>query len=563
MFSTQVKPPVRPMKPDAMTPSGLYRPATRGDLAKALSEPEAVTQIAPESPRPAEMLEGVELRQMAGFALTADDEILHDLLASWAYAGDRAMPEAMHTLSVADAVRYLNSATWRSDAEGKRGEDDKRRPGGVERGDVIASLRRLKLATVSYGGTGGRRYSEVSLLEFWCESSAEQDVIRYRLPAPIRDLLATQPRYAYLELAALPAMSSKYSLRLYKKLALAAAGRKWEAGQDNRIVLSPTPAEFAAWIGYPLDADGTVKPGKLKERVLGRIADDFRKVQAFEATVTPRKGPGRGRGGRVEAIDIEIRLRAPDRRAVRCFFRPSEDPLRPGDKDVEKYRVESRTMRRAHKVFGRALRTTHARDFADLWQVALSEALSGELLTDGYASRSTRGQALLSTVDARGADYAAWALFEQEAEDPDLMKLNAEDRLRFRAAEKAAHEARYDRLGEEAPRGVRKQAPVYIVDEDTGTPPPQPSRPVPEMTLEDCNAVTFEVDPACGDLEVGDIGAWISKHTYTGTRRVDVILRYGAHAHELWKVGRYAVSEDDVDAILKRFRTALELEEYE
>ncbi|MBX3576270.1 MAG: RepB family plasmid replication initiator protein [Rhizobiaceae bacterium] len=538
MFATKVRPPVRH---DAKTEDGLFRPHKRGDIGEALAKKGALQIVAPESPRPAEMLADVEVREVEGQRLTADDAALHELLLSHAYAGDRSMPDVMHSFPVGDAVRYLGSR--------------------AEREDIWASLRRLKSTTVSYGAAGGRRYGNVSLLEWWSETVEDEDVIRYRLPAPLRDLLGSQPRYAYLELAALPSMSSKYSLRLYKRLALEASERKWAAGQDNTFRLSPTPSEFAGWVGYPLEADGTVRAGKLRERVLDKIDEDFAGVRAFGLTVTPRRGSGRG--APLVAIDLDVTLRAPDPRTVRCFFNPNTDPLRPGDKDIERFRIDSRTMRRAHKVFGSALRTIHARDYGDLWQIALNEAMSGEPLTDGYATRPTRGRSLLATVDSRGAPYAAWALFEQEAQDPDLRQISFDDRGRYLAAEKAAHEARYERLGDEAPRGVRKKAAPVIVDEEAGTPPPQPSRPVPEMTLEDCNAVVLTVDPACGNLEVDDIGTWAAKHTYTGDRHVDLLLRFGSHAHETWRVGRFPVSEEDIDAILRRFRTALDIEEYE
>ncbi|WP_187970713.1 hypothetical protein [Aquibium microcysteis] len=552
---SQIKPP----RPRA--PTGHFRPAPRGTVAKALSTLGGLAQVSPESPRPAEMLDSVALHQPAGFNLTVDDEILHDLLASKAYEADQSMADQMHTLRIADAQRYLNSRAIEHNAKAEK-NDDRVPRGRVERSDVLASLRRLKMATVTYGAAGGRKFADVSLLEWWSETTEDEDVVRYRLPAPIRELLGTQPRYAYLELAALPTMSSKYSLRLYKRLALEASKRKWVPGEDNTIRLSPTPAELAGWVGFPLDASGGVKAGKLRERVLDHLPKDFADVRAFRIAVAPRKGGGRG--APVEAIDIELTLSPPERRAVRLFFQPSLDPVRVGRKDLEEYMLDSRTVRRANATFGRAMGLIHGSEFSALWQIALEEALSGDPISDGYATRPTRGEQLLAAIASRGADHAAWDFFGQECAEPDIRLIRHEDFSAYLAREKAADEARYERLGDEAPRGTRKRAPAFIADETAAAPVAEPQAVPTDLTLEDCNAVVFPVDPACGSLEVDDVGTFIAKMTWTGNRAVDVILRFGAHGHETWTVGRYPVSEDDIDTVLRRFRTAIsDIEEFE
>lgn len=552
---TQIKPP----RPRA--PTGHFRPAPRGTVEKALSTPGGLAQVSPESPRPAEMLENVELHQLEGFALTVDDEILHDLLASKAYEADQAMPDQVHTLRIGDATRYLNTRGIEHNAKATTKEERIPR-GRVERSDIIASLRRLKMSTVTYGAAGGRKFSDVSLIEWWSETTEDEDIVRYRLPAPIRELLGTQPRYAYLELAALPSMSSKYSLRLYKRLALEASARKWVPGEDNTVRLSPTPAELAAWVGFPLDANGNVKAGKLRERVLDHLEKDFADVRAFRLSVTPRKGSGRG--APIEAIDIDITLRAPDRRAVRLFFRPSLDPVRVGRKDLEKYMLDSRTVRRANAAFGRAMGLIHGSEFSALWQIALEEALSGDPISDGYATRPTRGKQLLATIASRRADFAAWEFFAQECEDPDILLIRRNDFGAYIEREKAADEARYERLGDDAPRGTRKRAPAFIADETAAAPLAEPKAVPTDLTLADCSAVIFNVDPACGSYEVDEVGEFVAKMKWTGSRLVDVTLRYGAHGHETWIVGRYPASEDDIDAILRRFKTAIDgIEEYE
>src|SRR5690606_17220205 len=162
------RPPVgaRPVPP--RTPGGLFRPRPRGDLAKALSSRRAMEVVAPESPRPSEMMEGVTVN--GEDVLTADDAALHELLISHAYAEDCSMPEAMHEIEMAAAIRYLG--------------------GRVERSDVRRSLERLKNTAVSFGTPETRRYEDVRLLEGYVEVGPERDVIHYRLPEPLRVLMS-------------------------------------------------------------------------------------------------------------------------------------------------------------------------------------------------------------------------------------------------------------------------------------------------------------------------------------------------------------------------------------
>ena len=248
----------------------LFRPAPRGDVSRALAPPKArrresdlktgrLEVIAPESPRPSEMLEGVAVTSRD--ELTAGDAALHELLVSKAYADDRPLTGEAHWISMPEAIRYL----------GER----------VERSDVRQSLNRLKRTTVSYGLAGGRRFEDVQLLQGWIEVDGDRDTIYFSLPEPLRELMRRQPTYAYVELAALPAMKSKFSARLYRRLALAASKEKWVPGRENAVELYATVDELADWIGWPRAKDGSVHSGKLRDRFLKRIGDDFAAVRAF------------------------------------------------------------------------------------------------------------------------------------------------------------------------------------------------------------------------------------------------------------------------------------------
>lgn len=501
------------------TAEGLFQPAPRGDLTKALATKTSLQKVAPESPRPSEMLEGGIVTGKD--ELTADDQQLHDYLISRAYEGDSLMSAETHSMDMSEAIRYLGNR--------------------VERSDIKSSLARLKRTTVSYGRSSERRFEDVQLLESWIEVTPGEDVIRYRLPEPLRILMRTQPSYAYIELAALPKMRSKFSSRLYKKFALAAKAQPWVPGDDNTLTVTGTPAEIADWIGFPLEANGKVHVGKLRDRFLKKIVADFIDVRAFRLEVLPQE-PG-GRGNPLVAVDFVLYLAPPPRHTVPMFFKPSEDKVRIGNKDVIQYRVESRTWRRAAKSFGRRLVMTN-RGIADFWQIAVNEALSGIALSDAYHTRSFRGHKLLEAIRSKGADYAAWGFITEEADVPDLAaKQSAGGYVQL---EREADEARQERIG----FGKRKRAakaPAFITqDEDE----PETADIV---TFETANEIIFRVDAALSAVDVEAlVGNPIQRLRFTGERKLQLTLQFTTMGRsDTWQLGRYPVSEADLDAIQK------------
>src|SRR5690606_2610641 len=117
----------------------------------------------------------------------------------------------------------------------------------ARRDALKVSMRRLMNTTVSYGTRKTRRFEDVPLVFSYLESTETEDVIRYSLPEPIRILMRSMPAYAYLELAPLSQMKSKYSVRLYRVLAAAAAKEKWVPGRDNRVIVSATLEDLYRW----------------------------------------------------------------------------------------------------------------------------------------------------------------------------------------------------------------------------------------------------------------------------------------------------------------------------
>ncbi|MHA6643659.1 replication initiation protein [Mesorhizobium sp. A623] len=413
---------------------GNFFPAPRGDIGEALEKSGQLMKVAPESPRPAEMMEGVFITGKD--SLTADDAALHDLLVSKAYETDNSMATTTYALDVRQAMHYL---------------------GTVHRDLLRKSLRRLASTTVSYGTLSTRRYEDVPLLVSWLESTNGEDVIRFQLPEPICVLMRDQVRYAYIELAALSTFRCKYSSRLYRILALSMAQKKWSPTESNKTTITVTPDELATWVSFPRAANGSFAYGKMKERFLSYLMPelndgrgDFDAIQRFHVAVNEvRKG---GRGREITAIEFDITLRSSSHHLTKAPF--SKSKKRIGGADAEAYRVNSPTWKKAEKEFRHQLGMMHT-EFFDFWQLAIEEALSGDFLTDGYHTRKYRGERLLDACRVHGADYAAWGLVCEEANEPDLRSYHRQNMRESYNRIKEAQDARFERLGiEKKPQAV-------------------------------------------------------------------------------------------------------------
>lgn len=491
-----------------------FKPAARGDLEKALSDTKQLQIVAPESPRPSEMLEGVEITAEARGQLTVDDLALHELLVSSAYDADQSMNADSHTIPVPSVLHFL-------------GPD-------ARRDSLKSSLIRLASTTVSYGSKA-RRYENVPLLVSWLEVTDTSDVIRFSLPTPIRELMRDQQRYAHIELAPLASMKSKFSVKLYRILALAASREKWAPKTDNLVIVSATPDELADWLQFPR-LRGSVQYGKLKERVLDFIESDLSGVRRFATKVVPIHKAARGRP--VERIEFHLTLRAPSHHMTHLRFNMRDHKLRVGGSDAVEYRVQSSLWLKAQKEFSQVLYVTHHELF-QLWQVALKEALDGVALTDGYYSRAYRGERLLQAIKIHGTEYAAWGVITEEAGSRDLVDISYEDN-------KAAEQARLDRVGfkKKSDETVVAEVPVEANAKDLAV--------VKSDTVEGAKEVIFYLDPAVQDFEMeGEVAATINGYNFTGSTPVLITLLYWERKDHMgrWELDRYKASDQDLERI--------------
>lgn len=477
-----------------------FTPATRGDISTAISE-KTISKIAPESPRPAPLLDGVKISSED--KLTATDIALYELLLSRAYERDTAFKAKGLPLEDADNISVGNIVLPYLGASSRRAA-------------VKAALKRLNETTITFGSTETLLYEDVPLLTSWFESNKTDDKIGYSFPPPIRDLMRRMPGYAYIELAPLPDMKSRYSIRLYKKLALEASKQKWLATGDNTITLTGTPADVAAWAGFQTE-NGTVSMSKLRDRVLKFVDVDFADIRAF--SVSFRENYGTGRGRPVESIDFRITLNAPSHHLTHASFEKGEHKQKGlGGVDAPEFRVNSMIWQKAQSTFWGHQRRLHTAYF-DAWQLALLEAIDEAPMSPGYGRREYRGRRLLNAIQALGADEAAYKFCAEEVADPDLLVDGDPISVSVDTAE--AVEARIARIektktpvnaAEAAKKDAKDTPAVVTLPFKRGFDRPSFAKTTPAVPVADT-----AIEVAATDLDVSDLDAQLLENLISDT----------------------------------------------
>ncbi|MBX5111993.1 replication initiation protein [Rhizobium lentis] len=116
-------------------------------------------------------------------------------------------------------------------------------------------------------------------------SPTQERFIEIEMFPSVRKAILSAEIYTHVELGAFPRFSSKYTQRLYPKLALM-------AGRDTRPPMRWTPEELAEQLGWRPD---TWKFGNFEARVLKPVLADIQEhVRRFVITCEYVKGSGRG-----------------------------------------------------------------------------------------------------------------------------------------------------------------------------------------------------------------------------------------------------------------------------
>lgn len=412
------------------TEEGLFRPRPRGckgeDLSRALVSRKTLADVAPETPRPLELLE--QVRIVGDDRLTADDHALHELLVDHAYrVTDQKMDRIEFSVPMSSALTFLGEHARRS--------------------GIKASLARLRGTTVTIGAADGRFYEDVQLLVPWTERDrTDGDEIHFILPRPIAVLMASQPRYAYLELEPLSRMRSRYGVRLYRHLAATMRDRVYDPSSSNLHEFTIPVGQLAEWLGYRPAEGKALHVGQFRDRAVEPAVEDLFWVRSFSLhEAAPQHAIKRG--SPIEAWKFILRKAPTDRHVAPRMSISPEFLRRIGGVDDPAYRVDQFLWLRAAAFAHRHKVNASTSDLFEGWLVALKEALTmakddcAMPVSDGLYTH-LRGERLLLEIEARGAQATAWAWAMEEIANPDLIALTGKE---GRSLARDARKARFER----------------------------------------------------------------------------------------------------------------------
>ncbi|CDN46861.1 Hypothetical protein RG540_CH06710 [Neorhizobium galegae bv. orientalis str. HAMBI 540] len=480
-----------------------FQPSARGSLSKIVDTPYLVRDLAPESPRPQAMLQGVKVE--TDHTLTAFDFGVYEYLQSWSYEHDKNMEQRAYRMPLSTLRRFLGPHTKTT--------------------DIIASLEKLAEIKLSYTLAAGSRFVGVQMITSWQEIKGDDAVIGWQWPEPIRELMRDLGvgKYAHIELVPLTTdgMSSRYSAPLYKWLAFEASQRKWKPGQPNTFELKIEPGRLVAEIDYPEDENGKFNIGKLTKFATETFVKDIENVRKFSVTCEPEYEAVRGR--KISAYRFTVTINPPAMHNVRVRYDKTQ--FRRGGKDDPRYQVRSDIWLKASKAFSVEGSPMHGLvhwKILELWLVALQEAIDNKALTPGFETRPYRGESLLMAIEAEGPDYACWGFLSEEVAEPDLLAhLDMLPRhLRsFIASE--AESGRRDRVGwkTDRRRKVNKKATEYISSLIESEPVEEP------ITFETCTKAHIYFSMPVEELE-RRVFERLSSIKWNGTRTITLVSHY-------------------------------------
>lgn len=379
-------------------PSLGFHPKTRGNLVVAMQSPKALQEKAPESPRPPELLDG--MRIVGTDILTTNDVLLFELMVSVAYANDPQLKQERHSLPTWMAREFLSKA---------------------RRSMIEDSLKRLRKASVAFDAiteSGVRIWGEVPMCVGWLTSPGddpERDTIHFNLPEPVRFFMSRPGRYAYVELAALAKMRSKYGVRLYKHLLLRAT-----CDRESEWEFEATAAELAEIVGLQSKSE-LENITMFKQRVLLPALADCQHSNRFTVELGELRGRGRGRGGKVLRFKIKLTPCIRDFHIMKSL--PIEPELRAlySNRDRPDLQVVPDLWDKAERAAwrdGNKLLSSYV--LLRAWNRALDQALTRPFET--IHGREFRGAKLLAAITQLGAVQAAWKFCQEEIRNPDLTK---------------------------------------------------------------------------------------------------------------------------------------------
>jgi hypothetical protein len=279
--------------------------------------------------------------------LTASDQAVYEMLL--ALAREDGIDKDWHRVPVGDIRKFL----------------------GLEKhlDRVVESLDRIAGTLVSYDLRGDefRRRGKFPLAIYEMSESLKSStaVLEYMIPPPIRRLVKNSKSYARLEIGAFPRFKSKYTARLYPRLAL-------RAGYDEPLRKPWTidPQQLADEMGFPY----TVWNYRhFKRDCLDKILKDISEsVTRFSVAMEEVSGAGRGRPIRALVFRMSSLGKALEESRYIPLTKPQLERLAGEDG------VHGRDEMPSVSVVGRAMTYAgeSAEDLMDAWRAALDRAKS-------------------------------------------------------------------------------------------------------------------------------------------------------------------------------------------
>lgn len=174
--------------------------AKASDIIAAMTDPKEGSRQEPQVEKAARLIESMRIEGADN--LTARDQAVYEYLLAQARAD--GIENGVHTLALGDVLAFL----------------------GINDSDRLwQSLERIAGTLVSYDiRNGGRRRAKFSLLSIALDEAvmAGMSLVRYEVPALVRETILAERSFAMLEINAFPKFRSRYTARLYPRLALRA-----------------------------------------------------------------------------------------------------------------------------------------------------------------------------------------------------------------------------------------------------------------------------------------------------------------------------------------------------
>jgi hypothetical protein len=263
---------------------------------------------------------------------------------------------------------------------------------------VIESLNRIAGTLVTYElkDTEFRKRGKFPLAIYEVTESLRNSTatLEYMIPPPVRRLVRESKSYALLEIRAFPRFTSKYTARLYPRLAL-------RAGYDHQLRHPWTidVKQLAEELGYPFRKWNY---RHFRRDCLDRVLDDLLLyVHRFNVEIDEVKGRGRGRP--VEKLSFRIgglTKRLPEARSTK-LTRTQAHSIRYPHSGLQSRELPTvPTMGRAVSLTGRP-----PEELDRMWRevVARAKAFDGKGGPDAYGAQDAW---LLASLNREGADAA-------------------------------------------------------------------------------------------------------------------------------------------------------------